>query len=51
MDGYIDQVEKFLRGQMSQKEENIFKTSLLSDAHLQSYAFIVAYMLRAQKNR
>ena len=49
MDDYIDQVEKFLRGQMSHKEENIFKTSLMTDAHLQSYAFIVAYMLRTQK--
>lgn len=49
MEGYIDQTEKFLRGWMSQKEEGIFKTSLTTDAHLHSFAFIVAIMLRMQK--
>ena len=38
---YIDQIEKFLRGQMSQKEEGAFKKLLMKDAHLRLYAFIV----------
>ena len=50
MDEYIEQIEKFLRGQMNRKEEEIFKTALTIDAHLRSFAFIVAYMLRKQKS-
>ena len=50
MENYIDQIEKFLRGQMSQEEEDKFKTSLKSDTHLRSCAFIVAYMMKKQKN-
>lgn len=49
MKEYIDQMEKFLRGQMSHEEEVAFKTSLTIDARLRSYAFIVAIMLRKQK--
>lgn len=49
MTEYIDQIEKFLRGQMSQEEESKFKASLTKDARLRSYAFIVAFMLRKQK--
>ncbi len=49
MEKYIDQIEKFLRGQMNQKEEGVFKTSLREDAHLRSYAIIVVCMLRKQK--
>ena len=49
MEDYIDQIEKFLRGQMSQEEEVVFKKSLITDVHLFSCAFIVAYMLRKQK--
>ena len=49
MTEYIDQIEKFLRGQMSQEEEVTFKTSLTIDARLCSYAFIMANMLRTQK--
>lgn len=49
MDNYIDQIEKFLRGQMSQEEEDMFKKSLATDAHLCSFAFILAYILRMQK--
>lgn len=49
MEDYIDQIEKFLRGQMSQEEEGAFKKSLITDVHLCSCAFIVAYMLRKQK--
>lgn len=51
MKEYIDQIEKFLRGQMSKVEECEFKASLRGDAHLRSFAFIVTYMLRKQKSR
>ena len=47
MEEYINQIEKFLRGQMSLEEESLFKTSLKTDAHLRLYAFIMAYMLKA----
>ncbi len=42
MKNYIYQIEKFLRGQMSQQEEDMFKKSLTTDSHLHSYAFIMA---------
>ncbi len=48
MEEYIDQIEKFLRGQMNQNEEGAFKTSLTTDAHLRSLAFIVASILKKQ---
>ena len=48
MTEYIDQIEKFLRGQMSQ-EEGVFKSSLVIDEHLQSYAFILAFIMKSQK--
>lgn len=50
MEDFVDQIEKFLRGQMSQEEEVIFKTSLETDVRLRSLTFIVAYMLRTQKS-
>lgn len=52
MENHIDQIEKFLKGQMSQKEESEFKTSLKTgrDARLHSFAFIVAYLLKTQKS-
>ena len=46
MEEYIESIEKFLRGQMSEKEEAFFKASLSTDVHLRSMAFIVAYILR-----
>lgn len=49
MEEYIKQIEKFLRGQMSQEEESLFKTLLITNVHLCSYAFIMANMLRKQK--
>ena len=49
MEDYIDQIEKFLRGQMHQKEEDVFKALLTTDAHFQSLAFIVIYILKQQK--
>ena len=48
---YIDQIEKYLRGKMSLEEENSFKKSLKTDAYLRSYAFIMAFLLKAQKLR
>jgi len=49
MEIYIDQIEKFLKGQMNQKEEGVFKTSLTTNEHLHSLAFLVAYILRLKK--
>ena len=50
MTEYINQIEKFLRGQMSQEEEGTFKTSLKTDARLRSIVFIVTFILKAQKS-
>ena len=50
MEEYIDQVEKFLRGQMSQLEENSFRESLISNENLRSFVFIVVFMLKVQKS-
>jgi len=53
MEEYVNQIEKFLRGQMDQKEEDAFKKSLITDAHMRTCAFImtlmVKNMLRKQK--
>lgn len=49
MTEYINQIEKFLKGQMSQEEESVFKSTLATDGHLRSLAFILAYILRMQK--
>ena len=53
MEEYIESIEKFLRGQMDQKEEDAFKKSLITDAHMRTCAFImtlmVKNMLRKQK--
>ena len=54
MEEYVNQIEKFLRGQMDQKEEDAFKKSLITDAHMRTCAFImtlmVKNMLRKQKS-
>ena len=50
MEKYIIQIEKFLSGQMTQKEEFTFKTSLITDVRLRLYAFIITNMLREQKS-
>lgn len=50
MENYIEQIEKFFRGQMGQEEEGLFKKSLTTDTHLRSYAFIMAYMMKKQKS-
>lgn len=49
MEKDIEQIEKFLMGQMGQEEEMAFKSSLKTDACLSSYAFIVSNMLRWKK--
>lgn len=48
MKNYIEQIENFLRGQMSQKEEEVFKASLTTDAHMRTCAFIMAFIIKAQ---
>ena len=50
MEEIINLIEKFLRGQMSEEEEGVFKKSLTTDEHLRSLAFILANMLSTQKN-
>lgn len=49
MEEYINQIETFLRGQMSLEEEIAFKRSLATDAHLRSLSFIIVYMMKEQK--
>lgn len=49
MEDYIDQIEKFLRGQMSKEEERLFKTSLTTDTSFRICAFIVVCILKQQK--
>jgi hypothetical protein len=50
MEKYINQIEKYLRGQLSQEEEDLFKKSLATDTYLRLYAFIMAYMMKKQKS-
>lgn len=46
MEEYIELIEKFLRGQMSQEEESAFKKSLITDTHMRTCAFIMAYIMK-----
>lgn len=48
MEEYINQIEKFLRGQMSLEEVCIFKKMLTTDDYLRSYAFIITIMMEEQ---
>lgn len=50
MEEYINQIEKYLRGQMSKEEEGLFKASLTTDVHLRSCAFFVTFIIMAQKS-
>ena len=50
MEDYVEQIEKFLKGQMSLEEEGVFKKSLTTDAYLRLYAFILSYMMKKQKS-
>ena len=47
MEEYIDKIEKFLRGQMTEKEEQNFKNELPTNAHLHSFALLIASVLKA----
>ena len=49
MEDYVDQIEKFLRGQMSLQDEAAFKASLGADESLCLLAFIVTVMMRREK--
>lgn len=49
MEEYIDQIEQFLRGQMTKQEEIVFKSSLISNIDMRLFAFIVAYILRTSQ--
>ena len=49
MEEYIDQIKKFLRGQMSQEEENAFKKSLMIGVHMRTCAFMIAFLVKTQK--
>ena len=47
MEEYIVQIETFLRGQMTQREEIAFKESLVSNEDLRLLALSVVMVLRA----
>lgn len=49
MEECINQIEKFLRGQMSQQEENTFEESVKSNEQLRSFALIVALMVKSRR--
>ncbi len=49
MKEYVIQIERFLTGQMSQEEEGAFKKSLMTDAHMRTYAFIMAFFMKVKK--
>ncbi len=49
MEDYVNQIEKFLRGYMSPKEECTFKNSLITDGHMRTCAFIMAFIMKTQK--
>lgn len=50
MEEYINQIEKYLSGQMSRQGETTFIASLVSNGCLRSFALIVVIVLR-QKNQ
>ena len=49
MEEYINQIEKYLSGQMSRQEETPFIASLASNGCLRSLALIVVIGLRQKK--
>lgn len=52
MEEYIDQIEKFLRGQMENGEEKVFKESLSANEQLRLLALLMVQTLRLyQKKR
>lgn len=50
MENHIDQIEKFLKGQMSPKEEGAFKESLMADHHMRTCALIMTFIIKTQKS-
>lgn len=50
MEEYIDQVESFLRGQMSLQEEAAFKASISSNEHFLSLAWTVVVLVKSKKS-
>ena len=51
MEEYIDRIEKFLRGQMTQQEEVNFKEDLSKNAQLHSQALSLALILKSFHSR
>ena len=51
MEDYIEQIERFLIGQMTEQEEHSFNTLLRGDFHLRSLAFLLVNILRSQNYR
>lgn len=46
MEEYVELIEKFLKGQMGQEEESAFRKSLMTDTHMRTCAFIMAYIMK-----
>ena len=49
MKEYVNQIEKFLRGDMNLSEETTFKIALGEDAKLYSFAFLLVTLLKNQE--
>lgn len=49
MEEYIEQTEKFLRGQMSKQEEISFKASLATDECFHSFALIMTLFFKTHQ--
>lgn len=47
MEDYVDQIEKYLRGQMNKQEELALKVALSSDENFHSLALSIIYILRS----
>ncbi len=48
---HTERIERFLRGKMSEQEENAFKQELRNDAHLRNEAEVMARAIREMKQR
>ena len=47
MEDYVDQIEKYLRGQMTKQEELTLKAVLSSDDNFHSLALSIIHVLRS----
>lgn len=47
MEDYVDQIEKYLRGQMNKQEELALKVALSSDENFHSLALSIIYILKS----